>query len=138
MNNEAIVFGRVLRRLREERNLTQEALAFESDVDRSFISHIEQGNHQPTITTISKLAKGLNTTPALLLTSVTAEGNFGDSERSASLDRFVAMVTDNLVTLISDGSNKAIIAYAQEKLREAHHMGENAARRHDNHLQNDQ
>ena len=127
MNNEAIVFGRVLRRLREERNLTQEALAFESDVDRSFISHIEQGNHQPTITTISKLAKGLNTTPALLLTSVSVEGNFGEGERSASLDRFVTMVMDNLVTLISEGNDKAIIAYAQEKLREAHHMGENVA-----------
>ncbi len=69
LGSVAIRFGEALQRCRTERNLSQESLAFQSDVDRVFISHIEQGKHQPTITTIVKLAGGLG---------MNRPGNIGD------------------------------------------------------------
>ncbi len=70
MTSEAVIFGRVLRRLRNERHLSQEALAFESGVDRTFISHMEQGKHQPTITTIYRLARALSISVVELMAAV--------------------------------------------------------------------
>ena len=53
-------FGRVLRNLRQEAKLTQEQLGLEADLRRTFISLLELGEQQPTITTIFKLASALN------------------------------------------------------------------------------
>lgn len=51
--------GVALRRLRKARGLTQEQLGLDSGVQRNFISLIELGQNQPTISTISKLARAL-------------------------------------------------------------------------------
>jgi transcriptional regulator with XRE-family HTH domain len=55
----AVAFGRVLRRLRKDAGLTQERLGFEADLRRTYISILELGQQQPTLTTIFKLAKPL-------------------------------------------------------------------------------
>lgn len=55
-------FGGVLRSFRMERDTSQEELAFRAGVDRTFISQIERGIRQPTITTIIGLAAALNVT----------------------------------------------------------------------------
>jgi transcriptional regulator with XRE-family HTH domain len=60
----AAAFGRVLRELRQERGLSQEALALEADLQRNYISLIERGINQPTITTIFKLAAALKLRPS--------------------------------------------------------------------------
>ncbi len=60
MEQIAIIFGNVLRMKRKEIGLTQEQLAFESDLQRVYISILELGQHQPSLSTILKLAKGLN------------------------------------------------------------------------------
>ena len=52
-------FGAALRRLRLAAGLTQEQLGLESGVQRNFISLIETGQNQPTIGTVSKLARAL-------------------------------------------------------------------------------
>jgi transcriptional regulator with XRE-family HTH domain len=52
-------FGEALRRVRLAAGLTQEQLALEADVQRNFISLIETGQNQPTISTIAKLARAL-------------------------------------------------------------------------------
>lgn len=52
-------FGAALRRVRLAAGMTQEQLALESGVQRNFISLIETGQNQPTITTIAKLARAL-------------------------------------------------------------------------------
>ncbi len=52
-------FGAALRRLRLAAGLTQEQLGLESGVQRNFISLIETGQNQPTISTIAKLARAL-------------------------------------------------------------------------------
>jgi transcriptional regulator with XRE-family HTH domain len=61
------VFGKVLRKLREEKQLSQEKLAEYCELDRTYISLLERGLRQPTITTIFKLAKALNITPSQLI-----------------------------------------------------------------------
>ena len=60
-------FGRVLRKLRLAAGLSQEQLGLEADVQRNFISLIETGQNQPTITTIFKLANALGIKPSRLV-----------------------------------------------------------------------
>lgn len=62
-----VAFGLVVRELRRTQQKTQEQLGFEADLRRTFISLIELGQQQPTLTTISKLANALGTTPSNLL-----------------------------------------------------------------------
>jgi len=66
-------FGVVLRELRQERNLSQEALALEADLQRNYISLIERGINQPTITTIFKLAAALKVQPSEMISKVELE-----------------------------------------------------------------
>ena len=68
-----VVFGLVLRRVRKEANLSQEALALEADLQRNYISLIELGTNQPTITTIFKLASALKIKPNELISLVEQE-----------------------------------------------------------------
>jgi transcriptional regulator with XRE-family HTH domain len=60
-------FGQVLRKHRLAAGLSQEQLGLESGVQRNFISLIETGQNQPTITTIFKLAAALNVRPSKLV-----------------------------------------------------------------------
>lgn len=60
-------FGQVLRKLRLAAGLSQEQLGLESGVQRNFISLIETGQNQPTITTTFKLATALNVRPSKLV-----------------------------------------------------------------------
>lgn len=55
----AVAFGKVLRQLRIEARLTQEQLGFDADLRRTYISILELGQQQPSLTTILKLAKPL-------------------------------------------------------------------------------
>jgi transcriptional regulator with XRE-family HTH domain len=52
-------FGEALRRIRLAAGMSQERLGLEAGVQRNFISLIETGQNQPTITTIAKLARAL-------------------------------------------------------------------------------
>jgi transcriptional regulator with XRE-family HTH domain len=51
--------GLAVRMRRLEAGMTQEALGLESGVQRNFISLIETGQNQPTITTLFRLAEAL-------------------------------------------------------------------------------
>ena len=59
--------GRNLRRLREARGWSQEDLGLEADLHRTYISGIERGVRNPTITIVAKLAKTLKVRPGALL-----------------------------------------------------------------------
>jgi transcriptional regulator with XRE-family HTH domain len=50
------IFGTVLRELRENKKLSQEKLAEFCDLDRTYISLLERGLRQPTLTTLFKLS----------------------------------------------------------------------------------
>ena len=60
-------FGIILKKKRKRRGLSQEELAEIADLHRTYISDIERGVRNPTITTIFTLCKALNTTPTELL-----------------------------------------------------------------------
>jgi transcriptional regulator with XRE-family HTH domain len=52
-------FGKQVKELRLERGLSQEKLAYEADLDRTYIPSIEKGERNVSITVIEKLAKAL-------------------------------------------------------------------------------
>lgn len=64
MLDVSVAFGRVLLRLRQERGLSQEALAGEAGLQRKYISLLEKAEYQPKITTVFKLAEALGLKPS--------------------------------------------------------------------------
>lgn len=66
-------FGLTLRKLRKDANLSQEELALEADLQRNYVSLIELGKNQPTVTTIFKLAITLKISPSKLIKYVEEE-----------------------------------------------------------------
>lgn len=66
-------FGAALRRLRLAAGLSQERLGLEAGVQRNFVSLIETGQNQPTIGTISKLARALGMKASELVAAAEAE-----------------------------------------------------------------
>jgi transcriptional regulator with XRE-family HTH domain len=54
---------------RKALGLSQEALALETEIDRTYISGIERGNRNPSLDLIVKLAARLQKTPGELLTA---------------------------------------------------------------------
>ncbi|KUZ99077.1 XRE family transcriptional regulator [Burkholderia ubonensis] len=63
-------FSRVLRKLRADANLTQEQLAFESRLDRTYISLLERGLRQPTLSSMVQLSAALKVSPSTLMNYV--------------------------------------------------------------------
>jgi transcriptional regulator with XRE-family HTH domain len=59
--------GRNLRRLRQEEGLSQEDFAFEAGIHRTYVSDIERGARNPTISIVEKLADALGTTASELV-----------------------------------------------------------------------
>jgi transcriptional regulator with XRE-family HTH domain len=66
-------FGTVLRRLRKQALLSQEQLGFEAGLERNFISMLELGQRQPTLTTIEKISAALKMNASELIAQVEAE-----------------------------------------------------------------
>ncbi|HKQ30242.1 MAG TPA: helix-turn-helix transcriptional regulator [Burkholderiales bacterium] len=60
----ATAFGKVLNILRKRKNLSQETLAFESGLQRNYISLLELGQRTPTLKTIIKLSDVLEIRPS--------------------------------------------------------------------------
>jgi putative transcriptional regulator len=57
----------VLKRLRQERDFTQESLAFHANITVSTLARIERGVSNPTWTTLLKIADALDIAPAALI-----------------------------------------------------------------------
>jgi len=56
-----------LKQLRAKRGWTQEQLAEKAGINRGYLARLETGRHDPTITTLEKLAKALRVKVAALL-----------------------------------------------------------------------
>jgi|HubBroStandDraft_4_1064222.scaffolds.fasta_scaffold12735_1 transcriptional regulator with XRE-family HTH domain len=67
---EKRAFARVLINLREEQGITQETLAFDSGYHPKYISLLERGKYNPSLTAILEISKALNTTGADLVRRV--------------------------------------------------------------------
>jgi transcriptional regulator with XRE-family HTH domain len=68
------VFATNIRRLRHELKLSQDDLAYESKISRSYLSQIEKGAFYASLKIVAKLAKALRAEPADLLKSPQRRG----------------------------------------------------------------
>ena len=73
-------FSQTLKRLRSEKNLTQEELAQRSGVDYKYFQKLEgQSPSSPTLSTLNKLAKGLGLSLPEFIVNIDADHKKGDS-----------------------------------------------------------
>jgi len=66
----AKAFGEVLRARRKEKGLSQEKLAEMCDLDRTYISMLERGIHQPSLTAFLRLAQAVDVAAAEMVEAV--------------------------------------------------------------------
>jgi transcriptional regulator with XRE-family HTH domain len=62
--------GEKVRALRLERSMTQEQLAFDADIDLTYLGGIERGKRNPSLLVMVRLATSLNVTPADILSDL--------------------------------------------------------------------
>jgi len=67
-------FGTVLSETRQRLGLSQETLAFESGLHRTYISQLERGLKAPTLDTLFALSKALGVSPHELVAQVESRG----------------------------------------------------------------
>jgi transcriptional regulator with XRE-family HTH domain len=67
-----IAFGRNVARIRDERGFSQDKLAEDADLDRTFVSGIERGVRNPGIKTVLRAARALNVSVSELCKGVDA------------------------------------------------------------------
>ncbi len=65
-----VVFGNVLRQARKEKEISQEQLAFDAGLDRSYVSKLETGVYQPSISTLFAISAVLQVKPSMLVAQV--------------------------------------------------------------------
>jgi len=66
MRWEAVV-GRNVKRLRQAKKLTQEALAHAAGIDTRYVGGIERGQENPSVAVLGRLAEALSVHPKALL-----------------------------------------------------------------------
>ncbi len=59
--------GLNIRNLRKAKGLSQEKFAFDADIHRTYVSDVERGRRNPTVTVVEKFAKTLSVSPGYLL-----------------------------------------------------------------------
>lgn len=69
-----LLFGRRLRELRTKRRVSQERLALAAGVHRTAVSKLEQGTTDPRLSTILRLARGLNLPPEAFIKALAGTG----------------------------------------------------------------
>jgi HTH-type transcriptional repressor of puuD len=56
-----------LRELRDERGLSQRALAEKAGISREYLSRLETGRQDPTLSTLEKIARALKVTVGVIV-----------------------------------------------------------------------
>lgn len=64
-----VLLGENVRRYRKLKGMTQEQLALEAEMERSYVSDLERGTRNPSVRAIGRLAEALQIEPQLLLSS---------------------------------------------------------------------
>lgn len=60
MQDWRAIVGRNIRRLREARRMTQEQLAFEAQIDLTYVGGIERGRRNPSLMVMVRIADALD------------------------------------------------------------------------------
>ena len=82
--NDATAFGAVLKELRRQRSITQERLAESADLDRTYVSYLENGHRSPSLDTMLAISHALRIPFAQLASLVEEHLNSRRSEGSTS------------------------------------------------------
>jgi len=72
-NNDMSILAQLgmrIRYLRNERHLSQMALALECDITKNYLSDLERGERNPSVMVLNKIAKGLKVTLEELMKGV--------------------------------------------------------------------
>ena len=67
MANISSKLGQNMKRIRTKKNMSQGDIARALEVDRGYISNIENGKKNPTLATVAKIANALGVSPDELL-----------------------------------------------------------------------
>lgn len=67
MQDLRVVFGKNVRRFRQQKQLTQEQLAFEAELDLTYVGGIERGKRNPSLQVMSRIADALSVSVIKLL-----------------------------------------------------------------------
>ncbi len=73
---DPILVGEVIKRWRKKKKLSQEELALNSKIDRSYIGDLETNKSKPSLYTILRIAKGLEIDPGVLVNEIHQHNNF--------------------------------------------------------------
>jgi len=60
MQDLRATLGRNVRRLRQQRRFTQQKLAFEAEIDLTYVGGIERGKRNPSLLVMGRIAKALS------------------------------------------------------------------------------
>lgn len=67
MKDPRYLFGQKIKQLRNRQGWSQEKLAFECELDRTYVGGVERGERNISLLNICKLAKALEVAPKILL-----------------------------------------------------------------------
>lgn len=73
MSQTNVTFGKIVAQLRQSAGLSQEELAEQAGIHRTYVSQLERGLKSPTLVILLKLAKALNTTPSKMMLRLEAD-----------------------------------------------------------------
>jgi transcriptional regulator with XRE-family HTH domain len=60
MQDWRAVLGKNVRRIRQQKGLTQEQLAFEAEIDLTYVGGIERGKRNPSLLVMARIANALS------------------------------------------------------------------------------
>ncbi len=60
MRDWRLILGKNVRRLRQQKGLTQEELAFEAKIDLTYVGGIERGKRNPSLIVMARIADALS------------------------------------------------------------------------------
>lgn len=72
MDNLQVYIGQEIVKKRKEKNISQESLALTADIDRHYMSDIENGRRNISVDILEKIARALGTTGSSILAKAEA------------------------------------------------------------------
>jgi transcriptional regulator with XRE-family HTH domain len=78
-----VALGRAIKRLRAERGVSQEAFAAQSGLHRTYMTQLEGGKRNPSLSTIEQVAEALGLDTGELLAAAERERHARTAERQA-------------------------------------------------------
>ena len=70
---DAVLVGKVIQRVREERGLSQEVVSGLATIGRTHLSAIERGERRPTLDTFFKICDALDIKPSAMMALIEDE-----------------------------------------------------------------